>query len=200
MPGWRDIPQDQRAGFVIEAVLADPVAAEVLKRARAMDLPDHALMAGSLYKAVWNAITGRAPGYGVNDYDLAYFDGSDLSWEAEDAVIRRAAPVFADLPAEVEVCNQARVHLWFNAKFGTDRPPLRDTEDALRFFASPTHAVALRLDTDGRPDLLAPFGLDAVFARRIEPAPDLAHPEGWNAKCAQQKALWPELDFVTVSV
>ena len=193
---WTVPPAEYQPRFVIEAVLADPLAVCVLEGAQRLGLPDHALMAGAGYKAVWNALTGREPGYGINDYDLAYFDGSDLSWDAEDAVIRRAEPEFSGLPVPVEVCNQARVHLWFNEKFGTDRAPLRNTEDALRHFASLTHAVALRLDETGVPDLLAPLGLEAVFDQTVRPMPGVANPDGWNRKCDSQKRLWPELDFV----
>lgn len=188
-------PAEQRA-FLIDAVLADPVNAAVLERAYELGLPDHALMAGSLYKAVWNALTGRAPGHGVNDYDVAYFDDSDLGFEAEDAVIRRCAPVFADLPAEVEICNQARVHIWFSKKFGVEREPLVDTADAVRHFASKTHAVALRWRAPGEMDVLAPFGLDALFSLRVEPMPGIANPDGWNQKIAEQAVLWPEIDFI----
>jgi hypothetical protein len=35
------------------------------------------------------------PEAGILDYDLAYFDASDLSWEAEDAVIRAGNEIFA---------------------------------------------------------------------------------------------------------
>lgn len=188
-------PADQSA-FLIEAVLADPVNAAVLERAFDLGLPDHALMAGSLYKAVWNALTGRAPGFGVNDYDLAYFDGSDLSYEAEDVVIRRCAPVFADLPGTVEVCNQARVHLWFNKKFGVERAPLVDTADAVRHFASTTHAVAMRWSATDQMDVIAPFGLAPLFSLRVEPAADIANPAGWNRKIVEQARLWPEIEFV----
>ncbi|WP_203290750.1 nucleotidyltransferase family protein [Maricaulis parjimensis] len=197
---WTLPPKEEQRRFVIDAVLADPLAVRVLEGARRLGLPDHALMAGAVYKAVWNAMTGRPPGHGINDYDLAYFDSSDLSWEAEDAVIRRAEPEFAGLPVPVEVCNQARVHLWFNEKFGTERAPLKNTEDALRHFASLTHAVALRLDETGEEDLLAPCGLDAVFSRTVKPMPGVANPEGWNRKCDSQKQVWPELDFVYADV
>lgn len=187
--------EEQRA-FLIDAVLADPVNAAVLDRAYKLALPDHALMAGSLYKAVWNALTGRDPGYGVNDYDVAYFDASDLGFEAEDAVIRRCEPVFADLPAEVEVCNQARVHIWFSKKFGVKREPLADTADAVRHFASKTHAVALRWRAPGEMDVIAPFGLDELFSLRVEPMAGIANPDGWNQKIAEQAVLWPEIDFI----
>lgn len=188
-------PEVQRQ-FVVEAILADPVSVGVLERARALGLPDHALMAGSVYKAVWNALTGRPPAYGVNDYDLAYFDASDLSAEAESALVRKSMPVFDDLDAEVEICNQARVHIWFSADYGVHREPLRDTADAVRHFASETHMVAVRFDEEGRLDVIAPLGLNSLFSLVVEPVPGIANPAGWNAKCDEQAELWPELRFV----
>ena len=107
----------------LEAKLADIVRASpglmhVLATLRTLDLPDWRVFSGAVYQAVWNARTGRAPDYGVKDYDVGYFD-PDVSWDAEDVVIKRVAaafePPFRDL---VEVRNQARVHLWFEGKFG----------------------------------------------------------------------------------
>jgi hypothetical protein len=59
---------------------------------------------------VLNHLTGRPLDYGIKDYDLAYFDASDLSYEVEDAVIRRVKAAFNEpLPSMVEVRDQA---LW----------------------------------------------------------------------------------------
>ncbi len=198
--GWTVPPESDQSAFVIDAVMADPLARIVLERAHGLDLPDWALMAGAVYKAVWNVQTGRPGGHGINDYDLGYFDAADLGAAAEAAVVGPAEARFADLPVPVEVCNQARVHIWFNEAYGTRRDPLVDTNDALRHFASLTHAVAIRLDGDGQPELLAPFGLAAVFSRTIRPTPDLAGPEAWNRKIAEQSRLWPELDFLAAPV
>ena len=67
---------------------------------------------------MFNHLTGRPLDYGIKDYDLGYFDASDLSYDAEDAVIRRVKAAFDEpLRSMVEVRNQARVHLWFEAKF-----------------------------------------------------------------------------------
>ena len=48
------------------------------------------LSPGCLVQTVWNVLTRRAVDYGINDYDVFYFD-PDTSWEAEDAVIRKLA-------------------------------------------------------------------------------------------------------------
>ena len=95
---------------------------QVLARAAAVDLPGWHLVAGCLYQTVWNVVTGQPPEAGILDYDLAYFDGAGLSWDAEDAVIRAGQRVFAGLPAPVQIRNQARVHLWYEQKFGIPVP------------------------------------------------------------------------------
>ena len=75
-----------------EAIIRnDPDLMRLLDRLRSLDLPQWRLVAGCLYQTVWNVLTGRTRGTGIKDYDLIYYDGDDLSWDAEDAVIRRVA-------------------------------------------------------------------------------------------------------------
>jgi len=80
--------------------------------------PDWWLTAGAVFQTVWNVLDERDPRSGIGDHGVFYYDATDLSWEAEDAVIRRAAALFADLDATVEVRNEARVHLWYEEHFG----------------------------------------------------------------------------------
>lgn len=53
---------------------------------------------------------------------MFYHDPSDLSHEAEDRAIRAAQALYADLPVRVELRYQARVHLWFEGRFGVPCP------------------------------------------------------------------------------
>ena len=71
----------------------------------------------------------------------------------------------------VEVRNQARVHIWFEAKFGEVYGPLSSTAEALERFASPTFAVGVRLEPDDWLHIEAPFGLADLFALRLRPNP-----------------------------
>ena len=84
------------AQLFLSHILSNPVNAEILKRAPQLELNDWWLTAGALFQTVWNVLAGRDPGAGIRDYDLFYFD-PDTSYEAEDAVIRRARVLFADL-------------------------------------------------------------------------------------------------------
>jgi hypothetical protein len=109
-----------------------PSLMRVLLTIRALELPDWLIMSGAVYQRVLNALTERAPDYGVRDYDLGYFGASDISYEAEDVVIRRVAAAFDEpLRSVVEVRNQARVHVWFEGHFGESYTPLSCTVSVL---------------------------------------------------------------------
>src|SRR3984893_11284095 len=122
-------------------VRADPDLMRLLRSIRRIRLPEWRLVAGCLYQTVWNVLTGRPRGTGIQDYDLIYFDNHDLSWEAEDLVIRRVAGAASDCVGPVEVRNQARVHLWFEDRFGVPAPRLSSADEALQRYASVVHAV-----------------------------------------------------------
>jgi hypothetical protein len=111
-------------GFLIEAVLRNRVNKILLERLPELGLADAWLVSGSVFQTVWNALTGRAPDYGIKDYDIFYFD-ANTPWDAEDANIRRVAAAVSDISVSVEVRNQARVHLWYPNKFGIAYPPLQ---------------------------------------------------------------------------
>ncbi len=178
-------------------VRADAGLMHVLTTVRALDLPDWRLVSGAVYQAVWNARTGRPAGYGVKDYDLAYFDASDLSYEAEDVVIKRVAAAFDEpFRSQVEVRNQARVHLWFQNRFGEPYAPLPSTDEALGRFVAPTFAVGVRLEADDSLSIAAPFGLDDVFALTIRPNPNRPVARGWAKAVDSARARWPELTVI----
>jgi hypothetical protein len=178
----------------LEAILrAAPSLMQVMETARDLALPDWLIVSGAVYQRVFNHLTGRDPDYGIRDYDLAYFDASDISYEAEDVVIRRVAAAFEPpLREQIEVRNQARVHVWFEDKFGEPYPPLSCSAGALERFVSPTNAVAARLGADGRIVIVAPFGLEDLFAMRLRPNP-IRKTGGFDRTAAGMKSRWPEL-------
>ncbi|MEC8534251.1 MAG: nucleotidyltransferase family protein [Pseudomonadota bacterium] len=182
---------------LIDIVRADPGLMHVLRTVRALGLPDWRLVSGAVYQAVWNAKTGRPAGHGIKDYDVAYFDGSDLSYEAEDGVIKRVAAAFDEpFRSQVEVRNQARVHLWFENRFGEPYEPLGSTDEALGRFVAPTFAVGVRLEADDAITVAAPFGLEDVFAMVVRPNPNRPVAKGWARTIESARGRWPELTVV----
>ncbi len=166
---------------------------DVLTRSAAMGLPGWYLVAGCLYQTVWNVVTGQEPEAGILDYDLAYFDGSDLSWEAEDVIIRAGQKVFAGLPAPVQIRNQARVHLWYEQKFGRPCPPHESTEAAIDSYEATTACLGVRVEPGGRWRVYAPHGLADVFNLVVRPNPVLAPRQVYQAKTERWRRQWPGL-------
>jgi uncharacterized protein len=187
------LPIEQQLAHLRSALRRNRTLTEVLARAAGMDLPHWYLVAGCLYQTVWNVVTGQPPDAGILDYDLAYFDDSDLSWDAEDAVIRAGDEIFAGLPAPVQVRNQARVHLWYEQKFGVPCPPHTSTEAAIDTFEATAACLGVRREPGGRWRSYAPYGLADVFNLVVRPNPVLAPRHVYQAKAARWRRQWPGL-------
>jgi uncharacterized protein len=180
-------PQD-----FIDAVLQNPVVDEVLRRATELDLPDWYLTSGCLFQTVWNVLDGHEPTRGILDYDLFYFDDTDLSWEAEDEVIQRAAEALDGCGGEVEVRNEARVHLWYEDKFEVPCPPHSSTESAIDCFAATACCVGVRRVGNDHV-VYAPFGFADLFGFVLRPNRRLAPRWVYEAKATRWRELWPRL-------
>ena len=179
-----------------DIVRADPGLIHVLTTVRGLGLNDWRVFSGAVYQSVWNAVTGRPVGYGRKDYDLGYFD-PDVSWDAEDVVIKRVAAAFEEpFRSDVEVRNQARVHLWFPDRFGEPYDALTGTDEALARFVAPAFAVGVRLEADDRISIAAPFGLGDVFSMTLRPNPHRPLARGWDKAVASARARWPELTVI----
>ena len=188
-------PQEQQRRF--EAIIrGDPDLMRLLASIRGVRLPQWRLVAGCLYQTVWNVLTGRDRGTGIKDYDLIYFVDSDLSWTAEDRVIRAVTAATRGCVGPVEVRNQARVHLWFEARFGAAYPQLYSADEALWRYASIVHAIGVRLEYDDRLDVVAPFGLDDLFSMVVRPNYALENAVSHIRKARRAQAIWPEITVV----
>ena len=178
---------------LVKILKGSPRLMHVLHIARDLNLPDWLVFSGAIYQTVWNVVTRRDYDYGIKDFDLAYFD-ADTACKAEDDVIQWVRDTFTPpLDTMVEVRNQARVHLWFEERFGEPYAPLERSSDALTRFVSPTFAIGARLKDDGDLTIIAPFGLDDIFALKVRPNPYIPKGAGFDRAAASAKARWPEI-------
>lgn len=184
---------DQEQQFV-QDVRANPINREVLDRLSQLGLSDCWLTAGAVFQTVWNVLDGRDPRAGIGDYDVFYFDATDLSYEAEDRAIKRAQTVFADLDATIEVRNEARVHLWYEQHFGVPAKQFTSTRDAIDHFAATTCSFGLTPSARGSIDVYAPHGFVDLYAKRLRPNRVLAPQSVYELKAARWLREWPTLD------
>ncbi len=181
-----------RADELIGIALSNPANSAILRRLPDLGVPDPFLVAGCLFQAVWNRLSGWPPERHVKDYDVFYFDDRDLSWEAEDRVIARAKDLFSDLGVVVEVKNQARVHLWYRQRFGDDYPRLTSSRDGIDRYLIPCTCVGIA--ADGK--LYAPNGLDELWTGMLRMNPLNPQPARFIEKAGSYRARWPWLTIV----
>lgn len=156
---------------------------------------DWYLASGAVAQTVWNAAHGFDPGHGIKDYDIAYFDDSDLTAESEKAVEAAAYALLPDTGATLDVTNQARVHVWYRTRFGREIPANRSLEAAVATWPATATCVGVRYDGD-RFVVCAPFGLSDLFAMVVRPNKAIVSREVYEEKSARWKNAWPRLDVI----
>ena len=187
------LPDLMAAETFLTQVSTNPVNAALLDRLPALGLPDCWLVAGCLFETVWNFQTGRPPTENIDDYDVFYFDDTDLSYDAEDRVIRQVAAAFADIDARIEVKNQARVHLWYRQRFRNDYSQLTSSTDGIDRFLVECTCVAVACTLGRNPDVYATYGLDEMRAGILRPNALNRNDRLFAQKTASYQKRWPWL-------
>jgi hypothetical protein len=168
---------------------------EILERFEEIALPDSWLVAGSIAQTIWNLGCGRSAELGLKDVDLIYFDDQDLSFDAEASHERRLRDLFRRLPIKLDVKNEARVHLWYEERFGYAIKPYLSSADAIASFPTTATAVGVRRKR-GKLECSAPFGLDDLFGLVVRPNKRQITRPIYEAKVDRWRAIWPRLHLV----
>ncbi|MEK4517962.1 nucleotidyltransferase family protein [Paenibacillus sp. FSL H8-0122] len=179
-----------------ELFTRDTLLMDIFKRAQGLAPFPYYIGAGCLVQTVWNELTGRTPGYGISDIDIIYYDTSDLSYAAEDEVIKKGKEIFEGIAIPVDLKNQARVHLWYPQKFGVEISPYLSLEAAIDSWPTTVTSLGAKLELNGEWKIYAPFGLVDLFQLVLRPNKALITEEVYRTKTQKWKRKWPELTVV----
>ena len=168
---------------------------QILCRFDEITLPDAWLVAGAVAQTVWNLSLGRPAELGIKDVDLVDFDATDLSLEAEVAQEQRLRRQLKTLPVQLDVKNEARVHLWYHRTFGYSMPPYSSTKAAIDTFPTTATSIGVRRCAN-RFECYAPFGLDDLFALAVRPNKAQVTAAIYEAKLARWREQWPQLTYL----
>ncbi len=174
----------------------DPWRMAVLRTVRTLDLPDCWVAAGFVRAPVWDSLHGYSAATAIADVDVVYFDVGNTEPATDEAHERRLAELWPhDLPTVPwEVKNQARMHR------RNGDAPYTGTADALCHWLETPTAVAVRMGPGDGLELLAPLGLDDLFAMRVAPTPHaMSHRlADYRARIASKPwaKQWPRLEIV----
>ena len=179
----------------LEAVLrTNPDLATLLDRFAELALPEAWIVAGCLAQTVWNQLFALPPGHGIADIDLVYFD-PDLSEATEAAHEARLHDLFPAVSARLDVKNQARVHQWYETKFGRPLAPYNSVPQAIATYPTTATSVGVRI-SNGNLEFCAPFGLADLLGAIVRPNRALVTEAVYNAKTTRWRDLWPGLDII----
>ena len=178
-----------------DSLRSNPVVSELLKTWRDLDLPNCWLVAGTVVQSYWNTMHEFPPLHGVSDVDLIYFDPNDLTEETEVAHASRISDFFDSLPVSFDVKNEARVHLWYESRFGYPIRAYTSAENAIDTFPTTAGAIGIRPTGDAI-DSYASFGFDDLMNLVVRPNKRQITRRIYDKKVARWKSQWPMLNII----
>ena len=121
-----------------------------------------------------------------------------ISWAGEDQHIRAVKGLFKDQNLDIEVKNQARIHLWYEAKLDTKIAPLKNQFEGIDGFLNVNAAIGL-YKTGEEISVYAPYGLEDLFNLIVRPNPNsrTKDPHFYSAKTKRWKETWPEINVIS---
>lgn len=153
------------------------------------------LGAGCICQSVWNHLSGNEITNGIKDYDLVYYDASDTSKESEVKEQKRIKDKFFNIPAEIDVVNEARVHLWFEKDFGKKIDQFKSCEDAINCWPTTSTTVGIN-KINRRINIYAPYGLNDLFDMVVRPNKPSVTKEVYEKKVNKWTKRWPNLNII----
>jgi hypothetical protein len=183
-------------GKLVQIIRSHAWFMRVLEAVAECNLPDWCVGAGALRNIVWDHLHGHIQPSHLADVDVAFFDSADLSPERERAIQRQLTERVPDVPWEVT--NQAGVHLWFEQYFGSPVEPLQSIQDAVATWPETATSVAVRLTSTGAIDVIAPVGLEDLFAMVVRRNPRRVSVEIYRQRIAEKQYLnrWPKVRII----
>ena len=167
----------------------------VLEKSNEMGFTDYYVGAGCIAQTVWNYQLELDLLHGISDFDVVYYDDSDLSAEAEQAFAHNLRTAVAASNINLDVNNQARVHLWYKDYFGYDITPYHSVEEAINSWPTTATSVGVRLES-GKLKVYAPFGLNDMFGLIVRANKAQITEKIYMDKVHKWSAKWPSLKII----
>ncbi len=187
---------EQQRKIFLSLILKNKNIKTILDRGFVDGIKDWYLVAGCLNQTMWNQFTNRSLENEISDYDLIYFD-TDTSWEKEDKIIKAVQKKFKDLKINIDIKNQARVHLWIDKNWNLKMRPLTSCEDAIASWPITASCIGIRKE-NGKYKIVAPYGLTDNLEMVLRPNKTTVMRESdYNYKTNKWLKKWPELKLIT---
>lgn len=157
-------------------------------------IKDYYVGAGAINQTIFNYYHDYEIDYGIKDYDIVYFD-KDLSYEKEDQIIKRLQEKFKKLNVSTDIKNEARVHIWYQEKYGMIIQPYTSVEDAIASWGATITCIGIRLEKE-QLIVYAPYGLNDIFKGIIRPVKKQFEKSAYDERASRWLKKWPNLNKI----
>jgi len=130
----------------------------------------------------------------IKDIDVLYWDDNDLSWESENTIICSLTESSSTIGIPFDVKNIARIHLWYEQRFGISIAKYRSVQDSISTWPVMGACMAMRL-REGNLEFIAPYGFQDMFSLRVRPNKVLVNQQIYEDKVGKWKEQWPKLSI-----
>ena len=192
----RPVGDSREEGALGEILQADEEFKRILHVVADVNPPHWAVGAGVVRDIVWDHLHGYVIPTRHRDVDVAFFDPTDLSPEYDRRVTSELVRRLPDIVWDAK--NQAAVHTWYEARFGTAVDPLTSVEDAVGTWPETATAVAVRLRSNDELEVVAPCGLSDLFTMLLRRNPRRASLELFRRRAADKRITerWPHVHVI----
>jgi hypothetical protein len=148
---------------LIDIITKDKLTIETLSIVKNLKLNDCWVGAGFIRNKVWD-ILHEIKTTKLNDIDVVFFDETNISEKLEKEIEQKLTKINPKVKWSVK--NQARMH------FRNNHLKYIDTENAISYWPETATAIAVRLNSNDRIEILAPHGLNDLFNLVVKPTPN----------------------------
>ena len=178
-----------------QIIKQNKVLYDVIEKACNIGLQNYYIGAGCITQTIWNYQSGFELINGISDIDFVYYDNKDLSFEAENSIINQVKNVLESCEIELDIKNQARVHLWYKDRFDYDIAPYNSVESAINSWPTTATSVGVRLENDTF-KVYAPFGLNDLFGMIVKANKAQITEEIYMQKVKKWSKNWSALTII----
>ena len=163
-----------------------------------LKLPNFYIAAGSVFQTIWNYYDNKPLNFGIKDIDIIYYDPINLSKESEQKLEKTIEDHFkkAGLNYELDIHNEARMHLWKKDNENKNIDQYKNSEDVIDQWIATVHAIGITKENN-EIKVYAPYGLSDIFSKTIRPIKHKNNSkELYNKKVASWQKRFENLNIV----
>ncbi len=135
-----------------------------------LKMPNYYIAAGSVFQTIWNYYDNKDLNYNIKDIDVIYYNNKELSADIDTKYYNLINEFCKNkgYKYNIDVSNEARMHIWKKEKYNIDVEPYKSSEDAIDKWIATVHAIGITKKND-EIRIYAPYGLSDIFSKTIRP-------------------------------